>query len=61
MKVKVQIFDISGRLVVKLIDGEVDRGLHKLEFNAKKLASGIYFCQTEAPDYINVEKMLLIK
>ena len=61
MKVKVQIFDVNGRLVAKLIDGEVDRGLHILEFNAIKLASGIYFCRTEAPDYFNIEKMLFIK
>ncbi|MEJ2617908.1 MAG: T9SS type A sorting domain-containing protein, partial [Ignavibacteriaceae bacterium] len=38
--VKLAVYDILGRLVTKLVDGNLEAGNHKVVFNASSLASG---------------------
>jgi len=44
-----------------LVNEEKESGYHTVEFNASKLASGIYFYQLRAGEYTSVKKMILIK
>ncbi len=67
--VKIVIYDILGREIEKLVDGELDAGKYKVNFSAKRslsgdgynLPSGVYFCRMEAGKFVKVMKMVLMK
>jgi Subtilase family/Secretion system C-terminal sorting domain len=59
--VEIKVFDILGREVAKLVDTEQDEGKYKINFNASRLSSGIYFYSFRAGAYINTKKMILLK
>ncbi len=60
--VTLKVFDILGREVATLIDGQkINSGLHQSEFDASKLPSGIYLYRLEAGTFIQARRMLLIK
>jgi hypothetical protein len=59
--VKLVVFDILGRVVAELVNGELNAGYHKVEFNAANLASGIYFYSIKAGDFASVKKLMLLK
>jgi hypothetical protein len=59
--VKIAVFDILGRLITKLVDGNLNAGYHKVQFNASNLASGVYFYRIEAGNFVKVKKLMLLK
>ena len=59
--VRIRVFDVLGRLVTTLVDGEKRAGRHKVEFDASQLASGFYVYRIKAGDFEGVEKMILVK
>jgi len=63
-KVKLIIYDIPGREIVRLLNNEFKpAGKHIIEFNGINfnMASEVYFYKIEADDFINVKMMILIK
>ena len=56
-----EVFDILGRRVRVLIDGEIPAGTHSIHFDASGLASGIYFYRIKANKEVLTQKMLLAK
>jgi hypothetical protein len=60
-RVKINIYNSLGQLVETLVDKEMESGYHEVNFNASKLASGVYLYQLQVQDFISVKKMLLIK
>ncbi|MFZ0455920.1 MAG: T9SS type A sorting domain-containing protein [Ignavibacteriaceae bacterium] len=60
-KVTIEIYDLLGRKVAELVNGEVEAGYHEVKFNAGNLASGIYFYRLSAGSFNQVNKMLLMK
>jgi hypothetical protein len=65
--VSLLVFDVTGRVVRTLIDGEQPRGLYSIEFDARGLASGVYFYQliatprSGATGFSSTKKMLILK
>jgi GH35 family endo-1,4-beta-xylanase len=59
--VKVSVFDITGRLIQTLVNGQKASGSHTVTFNASSISSGVYFYRIEAGSYVNVKRMMLIK
>ncbi len=59
--VKLQVYNILGQQVKTLFDGFQKAGIHKVNFNAKNLTSGIYFYRLEADNFVQTMKMMLIK
>jgi len=59
--VKINVFDISGKLVNEIINQNLYAGSYEAEFNGANLASGIYYYRIEANDFIETKKMMLIK
>jgi len=55
------IFDIQGREITVLAEGWYAEGIHEKYFNAKNLASGIYFARLKAGGFLQTKKLLLIK
>jgi hypothetical protein len=60
-KVKINVYNSLGQLVEILVDKEMESGYHEVNFDASRLASGVYLYQLQANDYVSVKKMLLIK
>ncbi|MFC2133678.1 M1 family aminopeptidase [Bacteroidota bacterium] len=59
--VKLNTYDILGKEVMRLVDKELNAGKYEVSVNAISLASGLYFYQLTAKDYVKTMKMLLIK
>ncbi|MFA8342253.1 MAG: Omp28-related outer membrane protein [Rhodothermaceae bacterium] len=60
-KVKLVIYDILGRKVKTLVDKTQDAGSYKVNFDAKGIASGVYFYKIVAGEFSDIKKMLFIK
>lgn len=59
--VTLKIFDASGREVTTLENKYRNAGTYKIDFDAKQLASGIYFYRIEAGKYVSTRKLVLVK
>ena len=59
--VRVTIFNILGQAVATVMDGPAPAGLHRLQWDASSLASGVYLVRVEAGRSIAVTKMLLLR
>lgn len=59
--VMLKIYDILGREVATLVNEQKDPGSYSVNFDASRLASGVYIYQIRANDYVNSKKMLLLK
>ena len=60
-RVRLLVYDMQGREVVRLVDGFVTAGNHAVRFNGNKLASGSYIYRLETGEKVLTRKMLLIK
>jgi hypothetical protein len=59
--VKLEIYDSVGKFVTMLVNGFENQGYHEVEFDAKGLASGIYFYKMISGNYILSKKMIILK
>ncbi len=59
--VTLKIYDMLGREVATLINEAQSAGSHTVQFNASKLASGVYMYKINAGAFSSVKKMMLIK
>ena len=55
------VYDILGREVATLVNGEMPAGEHQLKFNAAGLPSGVYIFRLKSGDFSSSIKMLLSK
>ena len=60
-KVTIKIFDAIGRVVTTLVDEYKPSGRYTVQFDASRLASGIYFYSLRSGSFNVVKKMSLIK
>lgn len=61
-KVSLQIYDMSGRLVMSLINNEFrSADYYTVQFNASNLSSGTYFYSIRTDKHSDSKKMVLIK
>ena len=59
--VKLEIFDITGKLVETLIDEELTAADYKIKWRADELASGIYFIRLTSRQTYQTRKAVLIR
>ena len=59
--VKIEIFDVTGKKVATLADGQFAAGIHTLLFDAQALASGMYFARMTTTQNIYTTKLMLVK
>jgi len=60
-EVKLEVFDITGRLVATLANGLQSAGRHEATFDAQGLESGIYFYRLHAGSFAQTKRLLLVK
>ncbi len=59
--VSLKVYDIIGNEVASLVNGEKPAGNYKIEFNAAKLSSGVYYYSLSAGSFTQTKKMILLK
>ncbi len=59
--VKLVVFDVLGREVATIVDGLEEPGHKSVEWNAGGVASGVYFYQLQARDFVQTLKLLLLR
>jgi predicted outer membrane repeat protein len=65
-RVILRVFDVGGRLVTTLVDGDRSGGLHWAVWDGRsaagqEVASGVYFCRIEIGAWSSVRKMVLVR
>jgi len=59
--VKLSVYNTKGEIVATLIDGKMNEGFRKVDFNASKLNSGVYYYTLRTPEKTLTKKMVLVK
>jgi hypothetical protein len=59
--VTLAIYDVSGRLVDRLLSRVEDAGEHTVEWHASRAPSGVYFCRLEADGAVETMKLVVMK
>ncbi len=60
-RITLEVFDVLGRSVAMLVDGQQAAGTHTVQFDASHLASGLYLYRLTAGSQVQVKKMMLLK
>lgn len=60
-KVTLKVYDIIGKEIATLVNKEKPAGSYEVNFNANKLASGIYYYTLTAGNFTQSKKMILMK
>ena len=66
MLVRITVYDLRGRLVRRLVDGDKDPGYYRVHWNGRddhgaRVASGVYLYAIDAGDYRATRKMALVR
>jgi hypothetical protein len=60
-RVQLKVFDVLGKEVAILVNEEKPVGNYEVDFNASGLSSGVYFYQLSSGDFIQTNKMILLR
>ena len=60
-RVSIHVYDITGRLLTTLTDSHYHPGSHAISWDANSYASGIYFIKMQSSDFLETQKVMLIK
>ncbi|MBU2507204.1 MAG: T9SS type A sorting domain-containing protein [Bacteroidetes bacterium] len=56
-----KVFDVLGREAATLVNEELNSGEHSVIFDAKGLATGLYFYRLSAGSFVETKKMILLQ
>lgn len=59
--VQLNVYDMLGRKVATIVNERMTAGQHNMNFDASKLASGMYIYRIDAGSFTSTRKMMLIK
>ena len=59
--VTISIYNLQGREVASLVNGNMEAGYHSVVWDANSYASGVYFVKMMAGEYISTQKLMLVK
>jgi hypothetical protein len=60
-KVSLKIYDLCGKQVAELVNGQLNAGIHCVEWQVKNLPSGIYFYILKSGSFSETKRMVLLK
>lgn len=60
-KVRIEIFNTLGQSIATLVNEELSAGYYTTEYNASRLASGVYIYRMISNDYVETKKLMLLK
>jgi len=59
--VSLKIYDITGKLITTLINEKLNIGYHSIDWDGSNQSGGVYLVRMESGDYIETQKLLLVK
>jgi len=59
--VSVQVFDLLGRSVARLVDGTLPAGFHRVTWDASSIGSGTYLIRMRTGDDVMTRTVVLVK
>jgi len=59
--VNLNVFDLLGREVARLVNEQKTPGRYTVKWNAEKMSSGIYFYRIQTDNFVDVKSMVLVK
>jgi hypothetical protein len=59
--VSLKLYDVLGREVMTLVDGDETAGRYQVTLNASELSSGVYFYRLTAGDFTDTRRLVLLK
>ena len=59
--VVVKVYNALGEEIAELVNSYEDAGYHKVDFDANRLSSGIYFYRIQAGEFSSLKKMILLR
>lgn len=60
-QVSLRVYDLAGREVANLYEGQMNAGMHEVTWNASQQASGVYFVRMQAGSAISMRRIVLMK
>jgi len=60
-EISIMVYDVAGRLVQTLVDGQQTAGHHTITWNAADAASGVYLVRMESSSFTSTRKLMLVK
>jgi flagellar hook assembly protein FlgD len=61
VRATLKVYDMLGREIVTLVDEERNPGRYTVQWDASKVASGVYFYRLIVGDFVQTRKLVLIK
>jgi hypothetical protein len=59
--VSLRVYDVLGREVATLVEGQKHHGRYEVEWNAEGFPSGVYFYRLRAGELVQTKKLLLLR
>ncbi|HEX9252478.1 MAG TPA: T9SS type A sorting domain-containing protein, partial [Ignavibacteriaceae bacterium] len=59
--VQLKVYDVLGKEIATLVNEEKPAGNYEVDFNANGLSSGVYFYQLRSGDFVQTNKMILLR
>jgi poly-gamma-glutamate capsule biosynthesis protein CapA/YwtB (metallophosphatase superfamily) len=60
-RVRLDVFDVTGRRVARLVDEERPEGAHRVSWDGRSAASGLYFVRLEAAGAVRTRKVIVLR
>ena len=58
---KLAVYDLAGRVVANVLEGEINQGRHNLTIDASSLSTGVYILRLETTKNTASQKLVLVK
>jgi hypothetical protein len=58
---RLSVYDVTGREIVLLLNGDLQPGKYEIDWNASSFASGVYFYRLIYGKFSDIKKMIMIK
>ncbi len=59
--VTITVFNALGERIMTLLDASLSKGMHRVVFNGRSNASGLYFYEIQAGEFTQVKKMVMMQ
>lgn len=60
-KVNLSVTDAMGKEVLSLINEHKPKGKHSIKFETNHLPEGVYFCKIKSGDFVQIQKLMIVK
>lgn len=60
-EVTLKVYDLTGREIATLVNAQKEAGYHRLQFDARRLATGVYFYKLSAGNFSAAQKLVVIQ